>query len=192
MTTPRLREGHPHTGGRAAAGRRTALAAACGLAWASLAGCASAAAHDPARPSADGPTGVGGVCETVMGLHPGEAHYDGCVASLSASQESLERGRALERARAGCLGQGLAADGPALAECALRPGEAAAPAAGPARAAVARTVAAGSYFYASPREVFRREQSSCARLGLDPADGAFAGCVAGLASALFAADHPAN
>ncbi len=51
---------------------------------------------------------------------------------------------------------------------------------------------AKSYFYASPSETHHRMQLSCARLGLDPASGAFADCVAGLQASLFAADNPMN
>jgi hypothetical protein len=50
----------------------------------------------------------------------------------------------------------------------------------------------GSYFYASEREIHRREQLSCARLGFQPADGAFADCVADLDGRLFVADNPAQ
>jgi hypothetical protein len=61
------------------------------------------------------------------------------------------------------------------------------------RAAVhagAQPSASRSYFYASQREVYRREQISCTRLGLAPADGAFAECVANLDGRLFGADNP--
>jgi hypothetical protein len=54
----------------------------------------------------------------------------------------------------------------------------------------AEPAASGSYFYASQREVYRREQLSCTRLGLAPADGAFADCVANLDGRLFEADNP--
>jgi hypothetical protein len=47
-----------------------------------------------------------------------------------------------------------------------------------------------SYAYASRRDTFRREQLSCARLGLDPGSGAFPSCVASLDSSLFSADNP--
>jgi hypothetical protein len=54
----------------------------------------------------------------------------------------------------------------------------------------AQQSASRSYFYASQREVYRREQISCTRLGLAPADGAFAECVANLDGRLFGADNP--
>ena len=50
--------------------------------------------------------------------------------------------------------------------------------------------ASGSYFYASQRELYRREQLSCTRLGLARADGALAECVADLDGRLFEADNP--
>ena len=52
--------------------------------------------------------------------------------------------------------------------------------------------ASRSYFFASSDEVLRREQLSCARLGLDPANGAYTYCVANLAATLATIDAPAG
>ena len=51
---------------------------------------------------------------------------------------------------------------------------------------------AKSYAYAPQSEVHRREELSCARMGMNPSSGGFAECVAGLDSALFAADNPSQ
>jgi hypothetical protein len=50
----------------------------------------------------------------------------------------------------------------------------------------------GSNFSASFDTVLRREQHACARLGFDPAFGAFANCVADLQGALQRTDFPSD
>ena len=169
--------------------RPQAAAIACVLAFAGAAGCAVAGPSGGL--SSDQASGVGQICRSTLGVEPGEAHYVGCVESLSASLNDLGRGRALARARGGCIDQGLGPNTPALAQCVLRGSDAAVMSA----RMVSQTSEADtprSYFYTSPREVYRREQLSCARLGLDPTSRAFGGCVASLQSALFAADNPMN
>lgn len=169
--------------------RLHATAIACVLAFAGVSGCA--AAGSPGDLSSDRASGVGQICRSILGVEPGEAHYVGCVESLSASMNALGRGRALAQARGDCIDRGMRPDTPELAECVLRGSDA------PVMSAriVSQTSEAGapkSYFYTSPRDVYRREQLSCARLGLDPTSRAFGGCVASLQSALFAADNPMN
>jgi hypothetical protein len=94
------------------------------------------------------------------------------------------------RAREGCLGRGLSPNSPGLAECTL--------AASDTRRAAAPidtggdSVHAKSYFYASPSQVHRREETACAHLGLDPSSDGFATCVAGLQTSRFMADNPLN
>jgi hypothetical protein len=156
---------------------------------AALAGVPGWAAARSAGPTADQLAQVGRICQSVVRIRPGEAQYVGCVSSLSDSLQSLEQGRALQQARAACLGKGLGPDSPDWGDCILQ--SAGAPY--PAIKAAAEAEAPGaskSYFSASPREVARREQLACARLGFDPADGAFAGCVANLAGTLFEIDNP--
>jgi hypothetical protein len=184
MTTKRALQTNPSY-----SNRLHAAAIACVLAFAGAAGCA--AAGPSGGPSSDQASGVGQICRSTLGVEPGEAHYVGCVESLSASMNDLGRGRALARARGDCIDRGLRPDTPALAECVLHGSDA------PVMSArtVSQASEAGapkSYFYTAPRDVYRREQLSCARLGLDPTSRAFGGCVAGLQSALFAADNPMN
>jgi hypothetical protein len=165
------------------------LGMVCGLVGVGLVGCAMAEPYNPDRLASGEIAGVGAICSNVMGLKPFESQYAGCVDSLSGSVSYSDRGRALWQARATCLAEGQRADTPGLAECELTrsgerrgSGEVDASASGPAR----------SYFYTSPRDVHRREEAACARLGLEPTDAAFAGCVGNLQSTLFEADNPAQ
>jgi hypothetical protein len=176
--------------------RRVAAIAASALALASIGACANAGPYNPDNLPADQVANVNSVCRSVMGLQPGSANYGGCIDSLMASARGVERGEALQSGRAACLNRGLRPGGAGFAVCELQSAHA-----GPVRAtdADATVIAAAeepggarSYAYTSPGNVFRREQLSCARLGLDPADEAFASCVAGLQSALFAADNPSQ
>lgn len=160
--------------------RTASLAALAG--FLALAGAAPQALARPAAPSAADDS-----CRMVMGLQTGEEHYVNCLQSLQASQDSLGRGRALTAAREGCLDKGFKPGSPDLAVCTLKTKAAPAP-----LQAVPVSSSAKSWFMASSGERHRREQLACARIGLDPTSGAFDSCVAGLASALFAADNPQN
>jgi len=177
--------------------RHPALTATCliagpVLASAVMTSAAWAAPYNPGRLPPEQLAEVGQICQSVVGLRSGEAHYVGCVESLSSSWRSLSRSRARAQAREDCLDKGLRLDTPELAQCVLAgPGAARAPVvrvsdapdgAGPAK----------SYYLTSPRDVHRREEQSCARLGYDPTSGGFASCVAGLQASLFAADNPMN
>ena len=166
------------------------------LALASIAGCAVAGPYNPGNLPADQLAQVGGLCQSVIGLQPGEAHYVGCVESLSDSLRGLGHSRAVARAHGDCLDRGLKPDTPELAECVLRSAETT-PSQAPHLAVrpVSESQEQGSaksYFRTSRRDVRRREELSCARLGLEPGTGGFAGCVAGLQATLFAADNPMN
>ncbi|HEY3888408.1 MAG TPA: hypothetical protein VGL73_07535 [Caulobacteraceae bacterium] len=143
------------------------------IALASIAVCARAGS---ANPDAGQIVGVGEICQTVIRLEPGGAQYEGCVLSLSNSLRVLGRDRALREAKVHCLDDGLK---PGLAECALQ-------------STGAQPTSPRSYFYAPQREIYRREQLSCTRLGFAPGDGAFANCVANLDGRLFAADNPSQ
>jgi hypothetical protein len=137
---------------------------------------------------------VSRICESVVGVHRGEEHFDSCLESLSGSLAGAAQDSGMQRARGDCLAKGYAANSPALAECTLRAGSAQASwgAADVSDGAGGEPGMTKSYFYASPSEAHRREQLACARLGLDPTGGAFDSCVASLQSSLFAADHPQN
>lgn len=137
---------------------------------------------------------IGQVCTAVLRVEPGEAHHAGCVESLSQSARTLEQGRAIQRAREGCLNKGFKVSSTDLSVCTLQSTQtdrAGAPiaSASPTRA---EPIPGGpkSYFYASNQDRFRREQLACAEIGLDPTSGAFGSCVAGLRATLFALDNP--
>ncbi|HLZ73426.1 hypothetical protein [Phenylobacterium sp.] len=132
---------------------------------------------------------VGAICRTVIGVRPGFTLYDNCVEALSQSAAGLDRAGALQAARSACLARGET-QGPKLAECELAEAGATRVAAGAAIDASEPRAPAKSWFYASGREMRRREEQACARLGYEPARGAFSSCVAGLDAALYAADHP--
>lgn len=158
---------------------------------ATLAGTASAAPYNPQYLPPDQLAEVGRICQSVIRVQPGEAHYVGCVESLSDSWRGLEHARTLGEARASCLDRGLKPDTPDLAECELKLARAAPPTIRPVSTG-GEPVSGKSYFYSSPSDVRRREELSCARLGIEPGSGAFLSCVAGLQSTMFAADHPLN
>lgn len=176
--------------------RRTAIAAAGILAILSIGACANAGSYNPDDLPSGQVASVNDDCRSVMGLRPNIANYGACVDSLMASARRFNRGEALQSGREACLNKGLRPDGPGFSVCELESARARPVRTTGADAAViaAATEPGGSksYAYVSPDIVFQREQLSCARLGLDPATRAFGVCVAGLQSALFAADNPAQ
>jgi hypothetical protein len=169
---------------------------ACSLAFSSISVRTNAGSYNPDNLPADQVSNAGQICQSIMRLEPFEAHYQGCLASLMDSAKALNQGRALQHARADCLEKGLRSGEPGFAECELQStdvhraqGGETWPVSG---VGIREPSGSKSYFYASPRDVFQREQMSCARLGFDPADGAFGSCVASLQSSMFEADHPAQ
>jgi hypothetical protein len=166
------------------------------LAFASVSACASAGTYNPDNLPLDQVANVGQICSSVMRLEPSGEQYQSCVDSLMDSAKNLNSGQAMQQARANCFDKGLRPGEPGFGECELRSADAQpvrttttwAPAANDA----AEPGGTKSYFYASPRDVFRREQLSCGRLGFDPADGGFGSCVAGLQSSMFEADNPSQ
>jgi hypothetical protein len=176
--------------------RRVACIAASTLAFASISACANAGPYNPDNLPADQVTNVDTLCQSVMGLRPGAANYGACVDSLMGSARGVERGEALQSGREACLNRGLRPGGAGFGVCELQSAQADSIPLKGADATVISTAdepgGSRSYAYTSPKNVFRREQLSCARLGLDPADEAFGSCVADLQSALFAADNPAQ
>ena len=168
------------------------------LASVALAGDSTAGPFNPDRLAPDQILRVGQICTSVIGVQPGEEHYDSCVASLSTSVRRRTRARALQSARSDCGAKGLTPDTPGMAECVLRSSASGQRSASSATQGSAidpsggrpEAVPAKSYFAASPGEMLDRERLSCAELGLDPTTSAFASCVSDLRSALFAADNP--
>jgi hypothetical protein len=163
------------------------------LAFAGAGGCATAGVY-PYNPDRLADDQISQVCQSVVGVEPSEARYFACVGALSDSAKNLGRGRALQQARGDCLSRGYRPGSPDLDVCVVQSSDQAR-ATAPDMAMSHPMEAPGlakSYAYAPQREVHRREELSCARMGLDPSSGAFASCVAGLDSALFAADNPSQ
>ena len=154
-----------------------------------MAGCASAG---PYNPSSLPPTQLGQVqqiCHAVLGIPVGVGLATDCVGALSESAVAMSRARDLQTARQACLAKGLQPGGTELPQCELS----AASQGADVRIDTASLDPVGkSYYAASQREIHRREQTACARLGYDPIDGSFAKCVASLDSALFASEHVAQ
>jgi hypothetical protein len=159
----------------------------CAAALAGLACLAAASAVPAQTPSHD----VAQVCQNVVGLAPGEKHFAACVQSLSDSVGNLERGRDVAAARRECLAQGLQPDTGAFAECELNAARTeTAVSDGPGNASP-RPGGARDYFMISREAAYHRDELACARLGFDPDQGAFSGCVSDLKAALARASEPA-
>ena len=163
--------------------RRRAAAVFVGLAGlVGLSGCATAQNYHPGKLPADQLARVDQICQTVLRVDAGKEQYDVCVGSLSDSLNDVSQAHVAQQARQDCFDKSFGPASPELAECLVGAPE---PGAGSTRAMSAR-----SYFTASADEISRREQLSCARLGLDPGDGDFTRCVTNLAAALYVADTP--
>lgn len=177
---------------------RLAAAATAALAIAATADRAVAEPYNPYSLPADQVARIDNICQSVIGVRPGEAHYVRCVASLMGSARSLGHDRALARASEDCLGQGLTPDTPELSECMVRSAQAtplpasAVPAERPTVSDTGEAKTFKSYFYTSPRDVHRQVELSCAQLGFDPRSNIFASCVTNLRASLFAADNSIN
>ncbi len=173
---------------------RFAKLAGAGAAAALIGAIAIAGLIVPAQ--ASGKTGIeqfaGQICQSVIRVQPGESEFEGCVSSLANSMESVSRNRAVAQARDACFAQRLTPGSAVLNLCLLRaadtkldPATIELPDIASATAGIADDPQfTKSYFAVTPDAKFRREQQACARLGFDPAFGAFANCVADLQSTL--------
>ena len=159
--------------------------AACILAAASLTaiGCATAAPYNPQRLGAEQLSRIESICTNTMGLNdweapstswgaarnadldPGENHYEGCVASLSEAQQTVDRS---QDAPARSVDLRLT-DHPVGWMWSGR---------------------VGSFYTASPSAIARRERVACAQLGLNPGYPAFANCVSLMNDTFFSIDNP--
>ena len=138
------------------------------------------------------------ICQTVIRVQPGDSHFGECVSVLSDSLENIRRSRAVAQERDACFARDdLKAGSPEQNLCLLRAADAKPDAAFvdlPGSASLATALpddpqSAKSYLAASFDTVLRRERQACALVGLDPAFGAFANCVANLQSTLQAANY---
>lgn len=126
-------------------------------------------------------------CTTIMGLRQGEYAYAMCKESLTATAGAMVEGQARLAAYDSCRSKGMAAGSAALATCMLGKQDDV-----PAQAINASTPIAvealrhnglsvgDSYYNVTHAVQWRREQYSCAQLGLVPGSSGFGQCVASL------------
>lgn len=152
-----------------------------------MSACAVAAA--PANVTPQQAAAIAASCTTIMGLHLGEFAYATCRESLNNSASGLVDGQARLQAYDTCRSRGMPAGTPALSTCMLD-SERTLPVQAGTVAATSDALAlpqdkdalkAGSSYFSVTHEVqWRREQYSCAQLGLLPGSAAFVHCVASL------------
>lgn len=189
------------------------LVVSCALAGTSMVGRATPPDRNSQTKSAGTAGRVAGICQNIMGLSPSErltggnrlgndkldywtSHYRGCVLSLSDSLQSVRDIEVVQQAEAKCRAKGLLASSPDLALCVLQAANEQPEPTGTQSVASSQTtpsenvVAPGSYYFASPQETARREQLSCAALGLSASQSEFKSCVKELRDTFYAIDHP--
>lgn len=140
-------------------------------------------------------------CTKVMRLQEGQAQFDGCVSNLSdTAAELIEYARSLQARRA-CEALPLKPKTPEFARCILDREDAERVAKLPPAEDILKLNAvdikpadniSDSYYTASFDVRRRREQMSCAVLGLEPDTDPFVTCVNNLDMDLFAISHPAS
>jgi hypothetical protein len=155
---------------------------------AAAAGCASA------EPLTNQQTDlVSAACTQIMGLRPGETYYADCKESLGNSLATKISSTQTVRGMDDCSRRGLAEGSPAFSACVLEQQDSE-----PVRNAVAQPVVltyprdelkSGKSYYNVSNEVhWKREQYSCAQLGLTPGTNGFQHCVVSLDAALLPDD----
>jgi hypothetical protein len=133
---------------------------------------------------------VAQICHAVVGLPPGEKHFVACVQTLAQSLQGLRQGEGMGLARRDCLARGFRPNTAGLAECELETAPAATQDVSGPQMDAAVPGGARSYFMISRATAYQRFQLACAKLGFEPAQEAFGGCVADLRSALSRASNP--
>jgi hypothetical protein len=130
---------------------------------------------------------VQATCDRVMGLAHGGVYRDLCRESLSRSLARKTEGEAMATSYSDCRHQGLSEGSAAFSTCML---DRQSPSHAPAAQAVSLAYDASApenakgYFDVSNTVHWRREQYSCAQLGLTPGTGAFGECVTSLDAAM--------
>ena len=175
--------------------RKSTVTAIAVLAFAAIAAHAQAASGAPINSASNQSRQI---CQAVIGVRPTDTHFEGCVASLNASLQDVARDEAISRAQSDCFRQGLKPRSADLSLCLLKADDAntgadtdVAPHE-PDAGGMKDPEAVGSYTAASFDVVFHREREACARLGIDPNSGAFAGCVSSLQDQLQRLDFSSN
>lgn len=130
---------------------------------------------------------VAEVCDRVMGLSRGGYYRSECMDSLARSSVAKAEGAQMAGNYSACHSRGLSEGTAAFSTCMLENRETyAAQSQEPQKIAYDWTTPenAKSYFDVSNSVRWRREQYSCAQIGLTPGTGGFGQCVAGLEAAL--------
>jgi hypothetical protein len=130
---------------------------------------------------------VQATCDRVMGLAHGGVYRDECRESLSQSLVRKAEAEGMAGAYGDCSRQGLGEGSAAFSTCMLdRQSQPRAAATQPVSLTydMAAPENAKGYFDVTNAVHWRREQYSCAQLGLTPGTGAFGQCVASLDGAL--------
>jgi hypothetical protein len=134
-------------------------------------------------------------CTQVMLLEKTQAEFSGCVSSLSDSlTQEMQQARAVLSYR-DCNRSGLKRGTPDFSRCVLDQEDANASAEVPIASLDAAIVKPSDdslkgYFSTSFALRHRREQFSCAQIGLEPDSGAFASCVNNLDENLWNVEYP--
>ena|SRR5665213_1147526 len=138
-------------------------------------------------------------CTKVMRLHKGQSEFEACVSSLSDSVAYQVRADVATVAYRECAQAGLKRDTTEFSRCVLDHENAQRDAGPPPQGAATKLNAAyvtpadtdpRDYFGTSNALRHRREQYSCAQLGLEPDTSAFQSCVANVDMEIFATEHP--
>lgn len=136
-------------------------------------------------------------CQNIMRVGRSGVDMAACTESLADSVAARQEGYISVQSDRACSTEGLAPGSAQFATCVLDHKRHAAPALMAANTTSQLTYdpskdvgASEDYYDASFDTKRRREEYSCAQLGLDPDSGAFGQCVAGLDASLFNADHP--
>jgi len=142
---------------------------------------------------------VRATCEKIMRVGRSGVDMAACTESLADSVAARQEGYISAQSDRACSSQGLTPGSAEFATCVLdrKRHYQGAPALMAANGTAQLTYDPGKdvgasqdYYDASFDTKRRREEYSCAQLGLDPDTGAFGQCVAGLDASLFNADNP--
>ena len=138
-------------------------------------------------------------CTKIMRLHKGESEFDACVSSLKESVTYQVRDDIANVAYRDCGQSGLKRNSAEFSRCVLDHENAQRDAGKASSGAASRLDAAyvtpadadpRNYFETNNAIRHRREQYSCAQLGLEPDTSAFSTCVANLDMDIFTTEHP--
>jgi len=182
---------------RQVSGHHTALLLGVGFVlWLSC-GISSAQAENELLASPEQTALARATCSNVMRIKQGFVPFDACVESLSGTLASHTQSEILTKSYQDCTSAGLKEESAELASCILdrRDDRAAARNKSPSSIALAGSSYAKnqsseiSYASSNPEERRRKEEHSCAQLGLIPGSAGFGDCVARLDGALRSVEY---